>query len=105
MVLDVSCSCAHQPIVRMPKLMEGARLGGSSSSDVYLAVNSTTGELLAVKRVAWPRESDPSAAWLSLNNEADILRDLDHPNVVQYLGSELTPSSFSMYTSMSQEVL
>ncbi|VDB91575.1 unnamed protein product [Peniophora sp. CBMAI 1063] len=75
------------------KPIEGAQIGGPSSN-VHLGMNSKTGELLAIKRV---KSSVDSAAWSIINNDADILRDLDHPNVVQYLGSELASASFSFY--------
>jgi serine/threonine protein kinase len=69
---------------------------------VYLALNATTGEIIAVKQVEIPKtESDRNDSRLnsvveSLQSERDILRDLDHPHIVQYLGFEQTADMLSM---------
>jgi serine/threonine protein kinase len=53
-------------------------------------MNLTTGEILAVKQVG------STSVVEALRAEGDILRDLDHPNIVQYLGLEQTPDALSM---------
>ena len=70
---------------------------------MYLALNATTGEMIAVKQVEIPRTaSDITDARQitvleALKLESETLKDLDHPNIVQYLGFEETPSFLSMY--------
>lgn len=72
---------------------------------MYLALNATTGEMIAVKQVEIPRTaSDKSdtrqvSVVEALKLESETLKDLDHPNIVQYLGFEETPTFLSMYVS------
>ncbi|KAF2100087.1 serine/threonine kinase [Rhizodiscina lignyota] len=66
-------------------------------------MNMTTGELIAVKQV----EVNPKAAGQdkekvtemvkSLDIEIDTMKDLDHPNIVSYLGSEKKDYSISIF--------
>lgn len=69
---------------------------------MYLALNANTGEMIAVKQVEIPRtDSDINDARQSsvveaLKLESETLKDLDHPNIVQYLGFEETPAFLSM---------
>jgi len=69
---------------------------------VYLALNATTGEMIAVKQVELPKTvSDQDdgrqlAVVEALKSESDTLKDLDHPNVVQYLGFERSVDHLSM---------
>jgi serine/threonine protein kinase len=46
---------------------------------VYLGMNLETGELMAVKEVG---------ALQALDQEIAVIRTLDHPNIVRYLGTE-----------------
>jgi mitogen-activated protein kinase kinase kinase len=69
---------------------------------VYLALNATTGEMIAVKQVEIPRtasdknDSRQVTVVQALKDESETLRVLDHPNIVQYLGFEETLSNLSM---------
>jgi mitogen-activated protein kinase kinase kinase len=76
------------------KWMQGALIGQGSFGCVYLALHAVTGELLAVKQVETP---SPGAANSQIDNrkksmiealkrEIGLLRELKHPNIVQYLG-------------------
>ena len=67
-----------------------------------MALNATTGEIIAVKQVEIPMESDGKdgrqvTAVEALKLESETLKDLDHQNVVQYLGFEETPRYLSMF--------
>jgi mitogen-activated protein kinase kinase kinase len=73
--------------------MKGALIGQGSFGCVYLALHAITGELLAVKQVETPSpgaNSQTDARKKSmidaLKREIGLLRDLRHPNIVQYLG-------------------
>lgn len=59
--------------------------------------------MIAVKQVETPRtasdknDSRQATVVQSLKLESETLKDLDHPNIVQYLGFEETPANLSMY--------
>jgi mitogen-activated protein kinase kinase kinase len=74
---------------------------------VFLALNATTGEVMAVKQVELPQSvSDRSNPRLldimqALKFESNTLKDLDHANIVQYLGYEESPQYLSMYVNLA----
>ncbi|KAG6162135.1 hypothetical protein E4U11_002872 [Claviceps purpurea] len=75
------------------KWMKGALIGKGSFGSVYLALHAVTGELLAVKQVQTPApgatgqsETRKRGMIEALKHEMGLLRDLRHPNIVQYLG-------------------
>jgi serine/threonine protein kinase len=77
--------------------MKGELIGRGSHGKVYLGFNVTTGELLAVKQVEIPTtaddrrkaDSEPHKNFVRLlREERETLKDLYHPNIVQYLGFE-----------------
>jgi mitogen-activated protein kinase kinase kinase len=75
------------------KWMKGALIGQGSFGSVYLALHAVTGELLAVKQVETPspgangqNDSRKKSMIEALKREISLLRDLRHPNIVQYLG-------------------
>ena len=75
------------------RYMKGALIGKGSFGSVYLALHAVTGELMAVKQVEIPEDDvDPQAGkkknmLAALKHEIGLLRELKHPNIVQYLGS------------------
>lgn len=75
------------------KWMKGALIGQGSFGSVYLALHAVTGELLAVKQVEAPapgansqNDTRKKSMIEALKREISLLRDLRHPNIVQYLG-------------------
>lgn len=75
------------------KWMKGAMIGQGSFGSVYLALHAVTGELLAVKQVEAPspgansqNDNKKKTMIEALKREITLLRDLRHPNIVQYLG-------------------
>ncbi|KAF2964976.1 hypothetical protein GQX73_g8602 [Xylaria multiplex] len=75
------------------KWMKGALIGQGSFGSVYLALHAVTGELLAVKQVEAPSpgansqtDARKKSMIEALKREIGLLRDLRHPNIVQYLG-------------------
>ena len=85
------------------KIIRGQMIGKGTYGRVYLAINLTTQEFLAVKQV----EVNPKAAGqdkdkmkemvASLDQEIDTMQHLEHPNIVQYLGCERKEYSISIF--------
>jgi mitogen-activated protein kinase kinase kinase len=84
------------------KWVRGELIGRGTYGRVYLALNATTGEMIAVKQVEIPQtasdmyDTRQSTVVQALKSESETLKDLDHPNIVQYLGFEETPANLSM---------
>jgi mitogen-activated protein kinase kinase kinase len=82
--------------------MRGELLGQGSYGRVYLALNATTGEIMAVKQVEFPKTASDRIkphqldVMKALKFESDTLKDLDHANIVQYLGYEESEDFLSM---------
>lgn len=74
------------------KWIKGDLIGRGTYGHVYIALSVTTGETIAVKQVEMPRTfSDKEDQRIkgmisSLKAEIELLKDLDHPNIVLYLG-------------------
>ena len=81
--------------------MKGEMIGKGSFGAVYLCLNVTTGEMMAVKQVEVPKYSSQNEAILStveaLRSEVSTLKDLDHLNIVQYLGFENKNNIYSLF--------
>lgn len=75
------------------KYMKGAMIGQGSFGTVFLALHAVTAELMAVKQVEMPSDSGTAISAKknnmieALKHEISLLRELRHPNIVQYLGS------------------
>ncbi len=96
----------HPPLPsRQPtfKWMKGQLIGKGTFGRVYLGMNITTGELIAVKQVevnakAAGTDKDKIKELVkSLDQEIDTMQHLDHPNIVQYLGCERKEFSISIF--------
>ncbi|KAK7049382.1 mitogen-activated protein kinase kinase kinase [Paramarasmius palmivorus] len=78
----------------------GEMIGTGSHGKLYLGLNATTGEMMIAKRVelsrGQPNCRDTEIA-LGLKKESELSKDLDHPNIVQYLGFEETPTTLSIF--------
>lgn len=85
------------------KWMQGALIGQGSFGCVYLALHAVTGELMAVKQVEVPSSNngplDKKKLTMldALKHEIDLLRDLQHKNIVQYLGSNSDEEHFNIF--------
>jgi hypothetical protein len=84
------------------KWVRGELIGKGTYGRVYLALNATTGEMIAVKQVEIPQTASDwedhrqVTVVEALKTENETLKDLDHPYIVQYLGFEETPMFLSM---------
>ncbi|CCK68621.1 mitogen-activated protein kinase kinase kinase BCK1 KNAG_0B01780 [Huiozyma naganishii CBS 8797] len=81
--------------------MKGEMIGKGSFGAVYLCLNLTTGEMMAVKQVEVPKYSAQDQNILdtveALRSEVSTLKDLDHLNIVQYLGFENDHDIYSLF--------
>jgi len=85
------------------KWVKGQLIGKGTFGKVYLGMNTTTGELLAVKQVEVnPRSAGQDKDKMremvkALDSEIDTMQHLDHVNIVQYLGCERKEYSISIF--------
>jgi mitogen-activated protein kinase kinase kinase len=83
--------------------MRGEMIGKGTFGKVYLGMNMTTIELIAVKQVevnprATGAEKERMKEMLrSLDVEIEMMESLEHPNIVTYLGSEKSEMSMSIF--------
>ncbi|KAM0798652.1 hypothetical protein BDR22DRAFT_808597 [Usnea florida] len=81
----------------------GQLIGKGSYGKVYLGINLTTGDLLAVKQVevnqkiAGQDKDKMKEMVAALDQEIDTMQHLEHPNIVQYLGCERKEFSISIF--------
>lgn len=91
MFLDNNGSTTNGPNQSV-QWIRGKLIGKGSFGRVYLAFNVATGEVIAVKQVEIPRTKSDRQDTRQLDmvdalyQEMYMLRDLDHDNIVQYLG-------------------
>lgn len=82
---------------------KGQLIGKGTYGRVYLGMNATTGEFLAVKQVevsakAAGNDKDKMREMVAaLDIEIDTMQHLDHVNIVQYLGCERKEMSISIF--------
>jgi mitogen-activated protein kinase kinase kinase len=85
------------------KWFKGQLIGKGTYGRVYLGMNATTGEFLAVKQVEvnhrakGPDKDKIKEMVAALDVEIDTMQHLDHPNIVQYLGCEKREYSISIF--------
>ena len=85
------------------KWMQGSLIGQGSFGSVFLALHAITGELMAVKQVEMPSNSNSEldkrkeSMLAALKHEINLLRDLQHKNIVQYLGSNSDKEHFNIF--------
>lgn len=83
--------------------VKGELIGKGTFGKVYLAFNVTAGEMIAVKQVDVPQTlSDKNSERQkevigALHAEVETMKDLDHFNIVQYLGFEALPDTYNLF--------
>lgn len=80
------------PTVSANKWIKGALIGAGSFGKVYLGMDASSGLLMAVKQVELPTGSGPNqdrkkSMLSALEREIELLKNLQHVNIVQYLCS------------------
>jgi serine/threonine protein kinase len=79
----------------IPAVILGDMIGEGSFARVYRAVDSTTGSILAVKELELMTSEVESVV-----KEIGLLSNLQHPNLVRYLGSSRGPSKHILYVHL-----
>lgn len=83
--------------------VKGELIGKGTFGKVYLAFNVTAGEMIAVKQVEVPQTLSDKNSELqkevigALHAEVETMKDLDHFNIVQYLGFEALPDTYNLF--------
>ncbi|BEJ12590.1 hypothetical protein CspHIS471_0210500 [Cutaneotrichosporon sp. HIS471] len=83
--------------------VRGRMIGKGSYGRVYLALNATTGDMMAVKQVEQASPDDGTVdlrqktVIAALQGEITLLKDLYHTNIVAYLGFETSPEYVSIF--------
>lgn len=77
---------------------KGKLLGSGTFGTVYVGFNRETGDMCAMKEVPLvPDDSRSSESIKQLEQEINLLSGLEHPNIVQYHGSETVEDLFYIY--------
>jgi mitogen-activated protein kinase kinase kinase len=84
------------------KWIKGALIGAGSIGKVYLGMDASNGLLMAVKQVELPTGSAPNeerkkSMLSALERDIDLLKDLQHENIVQYLYSSLDDDYLNIF--------
>ncbi|CAG9324653.1 unnamed protein product [Blepharisma stoltei] len=86
--------CFENTLPRPSKFIrwkQGELLEEDSNSKLYQCLNIETGEIMAVKTIILHSNSeDPIREFEIIRNQYQIIKELDHPNILKYYQSELS---------------
>ncbi|KAK8846738.1 hypothetical protein IAR55_005825 [Kwoniella newhampshirensis] len=87
---------------RIIKWIKGALIGAGSFGSVYLGMDAHSGLLMAVKQVELPtgsaRNEERKRSMVSaLEREIELLKELQHENIVQYLDSSADGNHLNIF--------
>lgn len=93
----------------------GDRVGSGATSDVYKAYDISSGEIVAAKvskvrsapRVSPGKSSDGrlTNSQSIFDHEIHVLQNLEHKNIVRYIGVEFVTKTNDSYSTANREVL
>ncbi|KAK9818541.1 hypothetical protein WJX74_002024 [Apatococcus lobatus] len=79
----------------------GNLIGAGAFGRVFLGMNNDNGKLMAVKQVLISKDADVAGRVAEnvrgLELEVSVLRELKHPNIVQYLGTTRTEEHLNIF--------
>ncbi|KAK9804778.1 hypothetical protein WJX72_004880 [[Myrmecia] bisecta] len=79
----------------------GELIGAGAFGRVYLGLNNDTGHLMAVKQVLLSKDEGVAGRVAEhvrdLEMEVNLLKQLDHPNIVRYLGTDRTHEHLNIF--------
>ena len=81
--------------VKHKKWKKGDLIGAGSYGRVFMGMDTETGALLAIKELVF--SPDDSKEIQSMQLEIDLMKSLDHPNIVKYLGTEMGDTDNLLY--------
>lgn len=89
-------------ITEVTKYELGNIIGQGAFGKVFIGLNLETGELMAVKQVILhdglsPNDKQKVKREDALRREIEFLKELDHENIVRYLGSDITETTFNVF--------
>ena len=76
-----------------------SRIGDGSYGTVYLAINIMTKQNVAMKKINKIQENEVDD--MEIKNEIDILKKLDHPNIVKIIEFYSTPKAYYIITDFA----
>jgi hypothetical protein len=87
------------------KWTKGPRLGFGIFGDVVKAINRQNGWIMAVKRLSIQKSEDEynNGAIDALKAEINVLRRIEHDNIIRYIGSEIIDKDFWIYIEYASE--
>lgn len=86
-----------------PKLSErvkwrkGDLIGAGANGRVYLGLEEETGAIIAVKEIVFSNGSEDREELERIQEEIELLRTLQHPNIVTYLGTDVDDEKQTLY--------
>ncbi|KAF8054146.1 hypothetical protein N665_1343s0002 [Sinapis alba] len=93
-----SVPCHQPPFPMNSQWKKGKLIGRGTFGSVYVATNSENGALCAMKEVElFPDDPKSAECIKQLEQEIKLLSNLQHPNIVQYFGSEIVDDRFFIY--------
>lgn len=89
--IAVSATTSSPPLLKrrrqINKWRKGDVIGAGAYGRVYVGLDLETGGFIAIKEMVFAPDHNSEAT--ALRTELTLLRNLEHPNIVQYLGCEL----------------
>jgi serine/threonine protein kinase len=95
-----AASAAVVPVIpQITNWRKGELLGQGAYGQVFLGLNTDTGQLLAVKQVQLSRERTKTSDQLisALESEIALMSGLVHENIVRYVGSQRSPQHLNIF--------
>ncbi|CAI2183766.1 723_t:CDS:10 [Funneliformis geosporum] len=96
--------CESVPAERKPvKWVKGELIGKGTFGKVFLAMNMNSSEIMAVKQIELPTTKSDKLnerqqnLVKSFTDEMEILKDLDHDHIVQYIGFERNKETINIF--------
>jgi serine/threonine protein kinase len=73
--------------VKRNRWKKGDMIGAGSYGRVFMGLNMDTGGLIAIKELVFSRDNEKEVN--AMQQEINLMKSLDHPNIVKYLGTEM----------------
>ena len=81
--------------VQKNRWKRGDMIGAGSYGRVFMGLNMDTGGLIAIKELVFSPDNVKEVA--AMQREIDLMKKLDHPNIVKYLGTEMGETNSMLF--------